>query len=78
MDNLFPFIETKFFLKMNKEKIHVAYMRDIKFLSYVFGRSNGKCQFYIHGDSIKKMKSKICKLTSRKNGWGYEYCVNNV
>lgn len=73
LDSLLPFIETKLFLKVNKEKTHVAYMRDIKFLSYAFGRSNGKCQFYIHGDSIKKMKSKIRELTSRNNGWGYEY-----
>lgn len=58
---------------MNKEKTHVAYMRDIKFLSYAFGRSNGKCQFYIHVDSVKKMKSKIRELTNRNNGWGYEY-----
>lgn len=71
LDNLLPFIETKLFLKVNKEKPHVAYIRDIKFLSYIFGRSNGKCQFYIHGDSIKKMKSKIRGLTN--NGWGYEY-----
>lgn len=56
LDNLLPFIETKLFLKVNKEKTKVAYMRDIKFLSYAFGRRNGKCQFYIHGDSIKKMK----------------------
>lgn len=27
-------------------------MRDIKFLSYAFGRRNGKCQYYIHKDSI--------------------------
>ncbi|WP_289772022.1 group II intron maturase-specific domain-containing protein [Bacteroides acidifaciens] len=72
-DNLLPFIETKLFLKVNKEKTHVAYMRDIKFLSYTFGRSNDKCQFYIHVDSVKKMKSKIRELTSRNNGWGYEY-----
>lgn len=73
LDNLKPFIETKLFLKVNKEKTHVAYTRDIKFLSYAFERSNGKCQFYIHGDSIKKMKTKIRELTSRNNGWGYEY-----
>lgn len=73
LDNLLPFIETKLFLKVNKEKTHVAYMRDIKFLSYAFGRSNGKCQFYIHVDSVKKMKSKIRELTSRNNGWSYEY-----
>ena len=41
LDNLLPFIETKLFLKVNKEKPHVAYIRDIKFLSYIFGRSNG-------------------------------------
>lgn len=48
-------------------------MRDIKFLSYAFGRRNGKCQFYIHVDSIKKMKIKIRELTSRNNGWSSEY-----
>ena len=73
LDNLLPFIETKLFLKVNKDKTHVAYMRDIKFLSYAFGRSNGKCQFYIHVDSIKKMKIKIRELTRRNNGWSYEY-----
>lgn len=73
LDNLLPFIETKLFLKVNKDKTHVAYMRDIKFLSYAFGRRNGKCQFYIHVDSIKKMKIKIRELTSRNNGWSYEY-----
>ena len=73
LDNLLPFIETKLFLKVNKDKTRVAYMRDIKFLSYAFGRSNGKCQFYIHVDSIKKMKIKIRELTRRNNGWSYEY-----
>ena len=73
LDNLLPFIETKLFLKVNKDKTHVAYIRDIKFLSYAFGRRNGKCQFYIHVDSIKKMKIKIRELTSRNNGWSYEY-----
>lgn len=73
LDNLLPFIETKLFLKVNKDKTHVAYMRDIKFLSYAFGRRNGKCQFYIHVDSIKKMKIKIRELTSRNNGWSYAY-----
>ncbi len=73
LDNLLSFIERTLFLKVNKEKTRVAYMRDIKFLSYAFGRRNGKCQFYIHSDSIKKMKSKIREFTSRNNGWSYEY-----
>lgn len=72
LEHLLPFIEKKLFLKVNREKTKVAYMRDIKFLSYAFGRSNGKCQYYIHRDSIRKMKAKIRELTSRSNGWGYE------
>ncbi|MDR0538108.1 MAG: hypothetical protein LBH04_08750 [Tannerellaceae bacterium] len=46
-------------------------MRDIKFLSYAFGRS--KCKLYIHRESIKKMKTRIRELTSRNNGWSYQY-----
>ena len=41
-EHIVPFIENKLFLKVNKEKTKVAYMRDIKFLSYAFGRRNGK------------------------------------
>lgn len=71
--HIVPFIEGRLFLKVNKEKTKVAYMRDIKFLSYAFGRRNGKCQYRLHPDSIKKMKDKIRELTGRSNGWGYEY-----
>lgn len=72
-EHIVPFIERKLFLKVNKEKTKVAYIRDIKFLSYTFGRRNGKCQYRLHPDSIRKMKEKIRELTSRSNGWSYEY-----
>ena len=72
-EHIVPFIEGKLFLKVNKEKTKVAYMRDIKFLSYAFGRRNGKCQYRLHPESISKMKDKIRELTSRSNGWSYEY-----
>jgi group II intron reverse transcriptase/maturase len=71
LDNLLSFIEKKLSLKVNKEKTKVSYMRNIKFLSYAFGRSKGKCQFYIHSKSVKKMKSRIRELTNRNNGWSY-------
>ena len=48
-------------------------MRNIKFLFYAFGRRNGKYQYYIHRDSIRRMKVRIRKLTCRSNGWGYAY-----
>lgn len=72
-EHILPFIENKLYLKVNREKTKVAYMRDIKFLSYAFGRRNGKCQYRIHPDSTKKMKDKIRELTNRSNGWSYEY-----
>ena len=72
-EHITPFIENKLFLRVNKEKTKVAYMRDIKFLSYAFGRRNGKCQYRLHPESVKKMKGKIRELTSRSNGWSYEY-----
>jgi hypothetical protein len=71
LDNLLPLIEKELFLKVNMEKTKVAYMRDIKFLSYALGRRNGICQYYIHPESIRKMKAKIRELTSRNNGWSY-------
>lgn len=72
-EHILPFIEKKLYLKVNREKTKVAYMRDIKFLSYAFGRRNGKCQYRVHPDSVKKMKDKIRELTNRSNGWSYEY-----
>ena len=72
-EHIIPFIENKLFLRVNKEKTKVAYMRDIKFLSHAFGRRNGKCQYRLHPESVKKMKGKIRELTSRSNGWSYEY-----
>lgn len=72
-EHIVPFIEGKLFLKVNKEKTKVAHIRDIRFLSYAFGRRNGKCQYRLPAESIKKMKRKIRELTGRSNGWGYEY-----
>ena len=71
--HIIPFIEKKLFLRINKDKTQVAHMRDIKFLGFSFGRSNGQCQFYLHKDTFKKLKTKIRELTSRSNGWGYDY-----
>ncbi|MDR1671784.1 MAG: group II intron reverse transcriptase/maturase, partial [Alistipes sp.] len=45
LENLLGFIEKKLFLKVNMEKTQVAYMRDIKFLSYAFGLRKGECQY---------------------------------
>lgn len=73
LEHIFPFIERKLFLKVNKDKTVFAHYRDIKFLSYAFGRRKGKVELLVHKASISKMKDKIRELTNRNNGWGYDY-----
>ena len=70
MENLVPYIEQKLFLKVNREKSTVAYIRQVKFLGYSFYMNRG-CRLRIHLKSVEKMRSKIKELTSRSNGWGY-------
>jgi RNA-directed DNA polymerase len=69
MENLVPYIEEKLFLKVNREKSTVAYIRNVKFLGYSF-YVNRECRLRIHLKSVEKMRSKIRELTSRSNGWG--------
>jgi RNA-directed DNA polymerase len=71
MENLVPYIEEKLFLKVNREKSTVAYIRNVKFLGYSF-YVKSECLLRIHLKSVEKMRSKIRELTSRSNGWGNE------
>lgn len=72
MKSITSFIEKKLFLKVNRDKTKVAYIRDISFLGYSFYRYKGECRLRIHPKSVTKMKAKIKELTSRSNGWGNE------
>jgi len=70
LSNIVPFIERKLFLKVNREKTVVAYVRNIKFLGYSFYVFKGKCRLRAHPESLAKMKETLRFLTSRSNGWG--------
>ncbi len=72
MESITSFIEKKLFLKVNRDKTKVAYIRDIKFLGYSFYRYKGECRLRVHPKSVEKMKARIRELTSRSNGWGNE------
>ena len=72
MESITLFIEKKLFLKVNRDKTKVAYIRDIKFLGYSFYRYKGECRLRVHPKSVEKMKARIRELTSRSNGWGNE------
>jgi group II intron reverse transcriptase/maturase len=72
--NITPYIEDKLFLKVNREKTTVAYIRGVKFLGYSFRIAKGGiAALYVHPKSVAKMKAKIRTLTSRSNGWGNDY-----
>lgn len=66
------FIEGKLFLKVNKEKTVVSYIRGVKYLGYSFYVHKGRCQLTVHPKSKARMKSALKELTGRSNGWGYE------
>lgn len=71
-ESITKFIEGKLYLKVNKEKTDVSYVRGVKYLGYSFYVSKGKCQLTVHPKSKAKMKAKLKELTNRSNGWGYE------
>lgn len=71
-ESIIRFIEGKLFLKVNRDKTVVSYVRGVKFLGYSFYMMRGKCLLTVHPKSKSKMKSKLKELTSRSNGWGYE------
>lgn len=68
--NIVPFIERKLFLKVNKEKTVVAYVRNIKYLGYSFYVYRNEGHLRVHPKSLAKMKETLRVLTSRNNGWG--------
>ena len=69
MENLVPYIEQRLFLKVNRDKSTVAYIRQVKFLGYSFYMHRG-CRLRIHLKSVEKMRTRIKELTARSNGWG--------
>ena len=77
-DSITKFIEGKLFLKVNKEKTVVSYIRGVKYLGYSFYVNKGRCQLTVHPKSKAKMKSRLKELTSRSNGWGYEKRKRNL
>ena len=70
-ESITRFIEKTLYLKVNKEKTVVSYVRGVKYLGYSFYVTKGKCQLMVHPKSKAKMKARLKELTSRSNGWGY-------
>jgi len=68
------YIENKLFLKVNREKTAVSYIRGVRFLGHSFRiAKRGIAALYVHPKSVAKMKAKIRELTNRSNGWSNDY-----
>ena len=70
-ESITRFIEENLYLKVNKEKTVVSYVRGVKYLGYSFYVMKGKCRLTVHPKSKSKMKLRLKELTNRSNGWGY-------
>ena len=68
-ESITRYIENTLYLKVNKEKTVVSYVRGVKYLGYSFYVMKGKCQLTVHPKSKAKMKSRLKELTSRSNGF---------
>lgn len=73
LDNITPFIEKKLFLKVNREKTTVSYVKGVKFLGFSFRMTKTGVALYVHPKSTRKLKAKIKLLTERNNGWDSDY-----
>lgn len=77
-ESIIRFIENSLFLKVNKEKTKVGYIKGLKFLGYSFYVMKGVCKLSLHPKSKEKLKSNLKELTSRSKGFGYESCKNKL
>ena len=55
-DSITRFIENALYLKVNKEKPVVSYVRAVKYLGYSFYVMHGKCALTVHSQSNAKMQ----------------------
>lgn len=73
LESISKFIESKLFLKVNRDKTGTGSVCGKKFLGYSFYfDKDGKCQLRLHPKTIMKLKAKLKELTGRSNGMGYK------
>lgn len=66
------YIETKLYLKVNREKTTTAECTQVKYLGFGFYRTKKEIRIRVHPESKKKMKAKVQKLTKRNGSMSHE------
>ena len=72
-ESITKYIETALYLKVNKEKTTIGYIKGKKFLGYSFyvGKQR-KWAFCVHPKSYLKLKENLRGITNRNSGKGYD------
>ncbi|WP_229029134.1 group II intron reverse transcriptase/maturase [Flavobacterium sp. SLB02] len=72
-ESITAFIENVLYLRVNKEKTTVGYIKGKKFRGYSFyNKSKGKWGLCVHPKSYSKLKDRLKEITNRSNGMGYQ------
>jgi hypothetical protein len=72
MASISRFIETRLYLRVNKEKSSFGKVAGMKFLGYSFYNRKDEYRLTIHPKSSEKLKSRVKSLTCRSNGMSHE------
>jgi hypothetical protein len=70
-ESITKYIEEELYLRVNRKKTTVGYVRGMKYLGYSFYKSKGEWRLSVHPKSYSKMEARIRELTSRSRGKGY-------
>jgi group II intron reverse transcriptase/maturase len=72
-ESITRFIETRLYLRVNKEKTHFGKVIGMKFLGYSFYYRKSECRLCVHPNSSDKMRTRVKSLTGRSDGKGHEH-----
>jgi hypothetical protein len=78
LEHIFPYIERKLFLRVNREKTQTAHINRVKYLGYSFYIYKGEGRLRIHPQSVRRFKDKVREITGRSNGMGIEFRKNRL
>ena len=78
MESATRFVESRLFLRVNREKSYVAHItQQVGYLGYSFGMRRGadgmvRLRMQVHRKSVESLKGKVREILSRSNGWSLD------
>ena len=79
MESVTRFVESRLFLRVNREKSYVARItRQVKYLGYSFGMrrdadGGARLHMQVHRSSVESLKDRVREILSRSNGWSLDH-----